>query len=338
MDDVTKPGVLSDKDSASGVLAGAAIAEEVETAQAEPVRARRGLFTTRADNVPGGIIMMILATILFAGSSAASKWLVAEYPVGEVLFLRSFASLIGAATMILPVSGLSVYATRRPRDHLLRGLSQTISQLALLLAFSLMPLAGAVAINFSAPLFAALVSIVWLKEPAGFVRGTALVVGFLGVLVVTNPGGNTLTLGALFALTNAVLYGTVTVAVRGMTRTESPNTLVMWMLTVLAFFHSFLLFFGWRTPALFDGVLLFGTGFVNAVGQWFWTKALQLAPAPAVTPFYYLMLVWALGFGYLLWGDIPTLSLLMGSGIVVGTGLFLFLREARLQRSLAGAR
>jgi drug/metabolite transporter (DMT)-like permease len=247
------------------------------------------------------------------------------------------SSLIGGAAVILPVTGLSVYATHRPRDHLLRGLSQSISQLALLLAFSLMPLAGAVAINFSAPLFAALVSIVWLKEPAGFVRGTALVVGFVGVLIVTDPGANSLTLGALFALVNAVMYGTVTVAVRGMTRTESPNTLVIWMLTVLAFFHSFLLFFGWRTPSLRDAVFLFGTGFVNAVGQWFWTKSLQLAPAPAVTPFYYLMLVWALGFGFLLWGDVPSPSLLLGSGIVVATGLFLFLREARLQQSLTAA-
>jgi drug/metabolite transporter (DMT)-like permease len=292
----------------------------------------------RADNVPSGILMMIAATVLFAGASAASKWLVAEYPVGEVLFLRSFASLIGGAAVILPVTGLSVYATRRPRDHLARGLSQSISQLALLLAFSLMPLAGAVAINFSAPLFAAVVSIVWLKEPAGFVRGSALLIGFVGVLIVTNPGANSLTLGALFALVNAVMYGTVTVAVRGMTRTESPNTLVMWMLTVLTFFHSFLLLFGWRTPSLVDAALLFGTGFVNAIGQWFWTKSLQHAPAPAVTPFYYLMLVWALIFGFVLWGDVPSASLLIGSGIVVTTGLFLFLREARLQQALSAAR
>src|SRR5271170_270332 len=288
----------------------------------------------RADNVPSGILMMIAATVLFAGASAASKWLVAEYPVGEVLFLRSLASLIGGAAVILPVTGLSVFATRRPRDHLARGLSQSISQLALLLAFSLMPLAGAVAINFSAPLFAAVVSIVWLKEPAGFVRGSALLIGFVGVLIVTNPGANSLTLGALFALINAVMYGTVTVAVRGMARTESAKTLVMWQLSVLAFFHSFLLFFGWRSPTLLDAAMLFGTGFANAAGQWFWTKSLHLAPAPAVTPFYYLMLVWALMFGFLIWGDVPSAELLLGSAIVVATGLFLFLREARLQRSL----
>jgi drug/metabolite transporter (DMT)-like permease len=286
----------------------------------------------RTDDVPRAILLMIVATILFAGASAASKWLVGIYPVGEVLFLRSLSSLIAGAAVILPVSGLSVFATQRPRDHILRGMSQSISQLSLLLAFSLMPLAGAVAINFSSPLFAALVSIVWLRERAGAARWAALLIGFIGVLIVTNPGANSLTLGALFALVNAIMYGSVTVAVRGMTRTESANTLVIWQLTVLAFFHSFLLFFGWRWPTLLDAVLLFGTGFTNAIGQWFWTKALHLAPAAAVTPFYYLMLVWSLIIGFLVWGDVPTLSLLIGSAIVVTTGLFLFLREARLQR------
>ena len=286
----------------------------------------------RTEDVPRGILMMILATALFAGASAASKWLVGEYPVGEVLFMRSLSSLIAGAAIILPVSGFSVYATTRPRDHLLRGMSQSISQLCLLIAFSLMPLAGAVAINFSSPLFAALVSIVWLKERAGWVRGGALLIGFIGVLIVTDPGANSLTIGALFALVNAVMYGTVTIAVRGMTRTESANTLVIWQLSVLAFFHSFLLLFGWRSPTPLDAAMLFGTGLTNAVGQWFWTKSLHLAPAPAVTPFYYLMLVWSIAIGFLVWGDVPTASLLIGSAIVVATGLFLFLREVRLQR------
>ena len=305
-------------------------------APATPAELKR--MVGRTDDVPRGIVLMIVATILFAGASAASKWLVGIYPVGETLFIRSLASLITGAAMILPMSGLSVYATQRPRDHILRGMSQSVSQLSLLLAFSLMPLAGAVAINFSSPLFAALVSIVWLRERAGFARWAALLIGFVGVLIVTNPGANSLTLGALFALVNAIMYGSVTVAVRGMTRTESANTLVIWQLAVLTFFHSFLLVFGWRWPTPLDAAMLFGTGFVNAVGQWFWTRALHLAPAAAVTPFYYLMLVWALVIGFAVWGDVPSISLLIGSAIVVATGLFLFLREARLQQSLHASR
>ncbi len=289
------------------------------------------------DHVPRGILCMVVATVLFATASALTKWQVGLYPVGEVVFLRSLSSLAVCAVVMLPVTGFSVFATRRPRDHLARGLSQATSQTLFALAFTLMPLAGAVSINFSAPLFAALVSIVWLKERASPARWGALLTGFLGVLIVTNPGANSLTLGALFALGNAILYGSVTVAVRGMTRTESANTLIIWQLATIAFFHSFLLLFGWRIPAPIDAAMLFGSGFANAIGQYFWTQALRLAPATAVAPIYYLMLVWALIYGFVIWGDVPTVGLLVGSAIVVASGLFLFWREARLQRGVAKA-
>ncbi len=182
------------------------------------------------DHVPRGIICMIAATVLFAITAALAKWLVATYPIGEVVFFRSFFSLVICAAFILPVTGLSVFATRRPGEHIARGLSQSISQTFSVIAFMLMPLAGAIAINFSAPLFSALLSIVWLKERAGAARWIALLAGFFGVLIVANPGADSLTLGALFALGNAVMYGSVTVAVRGMTKTESANTLLMWQM------------------------------------------------------------------------------------------------------------
>ena len=104
------------------------------------------------DDVPRGIMAMIGASLLFAISSAIAKSQVATYPVGEVMALRSLSSFFVCAAVILPVTGLSVFATRRPRDHLARGLSQSISQTFTVIAFSLMPLAGAIAINFSAPL------------------------------------------------------------------------------------------------------------------------------------------------------------------------------------------
>ena len=143
-----------------------------------------------------------------------------------------------------------------------------------------MPLAGAIAINFSAPLLAALLSIVWLKERAGAARWFALLAGFCGVLIVANPGTDSLTLGALFALGNAMMYGSVTVAVRGMTATESANTLLMWQMLTIAVFHSLpaavRLPHGRRRSTRRILVL---SGVANAAGQYFWTRALQLAPA-----------------------------------------------------------
>jgi uncharacterized membrane protein len=159
-----------------------------------------------------------------------------------------------------------------------------------------------VAINFSAPLWSALLSVLWLRERAGLTRWIALLAGFAGVLIVTNPGADSLQLGALFALSNAVMYGSVTVAVRGMTATESTDTLLMWQMVTIAGFHTLLLLFGFRWPTPLDAIMLIAGGVANAAAQYLWTWALHLAPATAVSPFFYLTLVWVMAIGYLVWG------------------------------------
>jgi drug/metabolite transporter (DMT)-like permease len=283
----------------------------------------------RREHVPLGILYMVGATLVFSASSACSKWLVATYPIGEVLFTRSLVSLITCALFILPTTGIAVFRTGRLRHHVLRSFSQFVSQSCLIIAFSLMPLAGAVAINFSAPLFATLISIVLLKEKVGLARWTALLVGFIGVLIVTIPGAGPLQVGALFALTNAVLYGTVTAAVRGMTATESAATLTLYQLLLITGFFALVAPFGFIMPTWNHWGLIVFNGVANAVGQYWWTKSLHLGPASAIAPFFYLSLVWAAVVGYLVWGDVPTIGLLIGSAIVVASGLFLLWREAR---------
>lgn len=272
---------------------------------------------------------MVGATVMFATSSAVSKWQLEIYPFGEVLFARSLTSLVLCTMFVLPHTGMGVFRTNRLRDHVGRGLSQASSQAFIMVAFSLMPLGDAVAINFSAPLFATLFAALWLKEAVGAARWTALLVGFAGVLIVTQPGAGSFQVGSGFALANAILYGTVTVAVRGMTATESALTLMMWQMVLTAFFHAFLLVFGAAWPSPLDALMLAGSGAFNALGQYWWTRALQIAPAPAVTPYYYMSFVWAMILGFVVWGDVPTAALLTGSAIVVGSGLFLLLREAR---------
>lgn len=283
----------------------------------------------RREHVVLGILFMVGATVMFATSSAISKWQLETYSFGEVLFSRSLTSLILCSIFVLPRTGMGVFRTSRLGDHVGRGLSQASSQAFIMIAFSMMPLGDAVAINFSAPLFATLFAALWLKEAVGLARWTALLVGFAGVLIVTRPGPGSFQLGTAFALANAILYGTVTVAVRGMTATESALTLMMWQMVLTAVFHSFLLAFGVAWPSAFDAVMLATSGALNALGQYWWTRALQSAPAPAVTPYYYMSLVWAMIFGFVVWGDVPTTALLTGSAIVVGSGLFLLLRETR---------
>jgi drug/metabolite transporter (DMT)-like permease len=283
----------------------------------------------RREHIPLGIAYMIAATVLFAGSAAATKWLLATYPVGEVLFVRTVGSLAVVAAIILPFTGLAVLRTSRFTAHGVRALSQGTSQTLIVLAISLLPLASAFAINFSAPLFATLVSAVVLREKVGGARWAALAVGFAGVLIITNPGTGTFQLGALFALANAIMYGSVTAGVRGMTTTESAETLTMYQMLLLTLFFAFMLPLGFVMPTPIDWAAMLLSGVANGLGQYWWTRALHLAPVGAVAPFHYFMLVWTIVLGFAIWHDVPTPTLLIGSAIVVASGLFLLWRETR---------
>jgi len=282
---------------------------------------------TRVERIPLAIAYILAATFVFTCTSALSKWLIAKYPIGEVVFLRAFVPLIGLSLFVLPRFGLSVFRTRKLKGHVLRGATQSCSQIFLLIAFSLMPLASAIAINFSAPIFATFASILMLRERVGAVRWSALIVGFLGVLIVTNPGPNTFTVGALFALANAVMYGTVTAGVRGLTKTESTETLTMYQMLLMSTAFALMLPFGFRLPTFGDGVWLVLNGVGNGIAQYWWTRALHLAPTSAVAPFQYFTLIWAMLLGFAVWGDLPTLSLLIGGAVVAGSGLCLLWQE-----------
>jgi drug/metabolite transporter (DMT)-like permease len=286
----------------------------------------------RQERIRLAIAYVVSAGAIFSFSSAASKWLVETYPVGEVLFSRVFVSFILFAAFVLPTAGFAVFRTRRPIAHVLRSTSQATSQCLLLLAFSMMPLASATAISFAAPLFAVLASLIFLKEPVGAPRWVALCAGFLGVLIVTQPGTETFQIGALFALGNALLFGTVTAGVRGMTTTESVETLTIWQLLLLSTIYGLTLPFAFLMPTWSDVPLIVVNGVTNLLGQYWWTRAIHLAPTSVVAPFQYLSLIWAMIFGFAVWGDVPTVGLLFGSAIVVGSGLFLLWNESRPKR------
>jgi drug/metabolite transporter (DMT)-like permease len=291
----------------------------------------------RTEHVPLGIVYMLAATIVFAASQALSKWLVAELPVAEVLFYRALGSLALCSLLILPQTGLAVFRTRRLGAHIGRNITQATAQSFFIIALMTMPLGGVVAINFSSPIFAALFAALYLHEKIGRARGLALVVGFLGVVLVASPAAGTFNIGLAFAVANAVMFGSVTAAVRGMTATESTETLTMYQMVLLtAGFTLALPLFGFTWPSAAVTGLLLANGLLNGIGQYWWTRALSLAPPAAVGPFYYFTLVWAMMLGFLVWGDLPTVWLLMGSAVVAGSGLYLLWHE-KTRRAAARA-
>jgi drug/metabolite transporter (DMT)-like permease len=291
----------------------------------------------RRNQVPLGIAYMAGSTAMFAGGNAVVKWQLAAYPLGEVAFGRTLFAFLTVVAIVLPRAGRGVLRTRRYREHLQRGLSQFGSMLCWFLAVSVLSLGSATALGFAAPLFTTLLSIVILKEKVGIHRWSALIVGFVGVLIITHPGTGTLTWGAAFALTNAVLISTVAIAIRRMSMTESTETLTLYQMSIMTLCTAGLLTLGFRAPQLHDALMIALAGVGNGIAQFWWTRSLSLAPPSAVVPFNYLSLVWAMILGFAVWGDVPTPGLLVGSAIVVASGLYILWRETVHRRRRAVA-
>jgi len=279
------------------------------------------------DEVRRGILYMIAAVFLFALINAAVKLSVASVPVTEVMFFRCLFALLPTSLLVLGHGGWRTLRTRRINWHITRALVQFASMSCIFMAFKLMPLADAVALSFSAPLFMTLFSIPILGERVGPYRWSAVLIGFVGVLVMARPGAGTLTLGAMFAIANAVLSASVTIGIRRLSVTESSSTLVFYQTSITAVFAALLLPFGWVTPSGQELLLLALIGLGSGCAQYLWAQAFRFAPAAVAAPFSYMSMIWAMSLGYLLWGDLPTQALLVGAAIVAASGLFIAYRE-----------
>src|SRR5262249_15353597 len=146
------------------------------------------------------------------------------------------------------------------------------------------------------------------------------------------PGHDGFQIGAAFALLNAVMISTVAIAIRRMSMTESTETLTLCQMALMTVFTVVLLLFGWRTPTWFDLGLLALAGVGNGIAQFWWTKALHIAPPSAVVPFQYLSLVWTGSLGFVVWGDVPAWSVVGGAVVVVASGLYILWRETVRRR------
>jgi drug/metabolite transporter (DMT)-like permease len=293
--------------------------------------------TPSPEEVRRGIAYVITSVFIFSVVNAAVKWLVATYPVTEVVFFRCVFALVPCVVLVMTHGGLASLRTRRLRDHALRAGSQFLSMVFIFIAFGMMPLADAVAIQFASPLFLTVLSIFLLGERVGIHRWSAVLVGFAGVLVMVQPGPGMFASGALFALGNALISASVTIAMRRMSLTESSTTLVAWQGLVTSLLSVCLLPFGWVTPGAFDLALLIGVGAFSGVGQFCWTQGFRYAPAAVAAPFSYMSMIWALAFGFALWGDVPTVTLLAGGVVVAGSGLYILYRETVRRRQAVSA-
>lgn len=287
------------------------------------------------DAAAQGIGFMLLSTLLFSAMDALVKWVSADYPLGQIMFFRSLFAFLPLALFISRSGGVAVLRTKRPGSHLWRGAVGLVAMACTFGAVILLPLADAVALARSGPLFLTALSVPLLGEKVGPRRWSAVVVGFIGVLIMMRPGAGVFDPAALLAIAAAILYALAMIAVRQLSATERPATIVFYFTVFVTIASGLSLPFQWTTPAGADLLLLAAVGLLGGFAQIAMTQAFKLAPVALVGPFEYTALVFAIFFGYLLWGDVPDAFLLTGAAIVVGSSLYILHRETKLGQGRA---
>lgn len=275
-----------------------------------------------------GITMMLLGILLFSVNDVLGKWLVATYTVGQVVLLRSVAALIVIAPFVVKQG---IGRTLRPERPWLQTLRVTLGSCEVALfywAVSYLPLADTMTLWLAAPVWAVILAALLLGERVDAGRWLAVIVGFVGVAVALNPSGQSLTLPAVIALVGSVSFAAMMIMARQLRGTPDV-TLVAWQ-TLGAFVMGLVLLpFGWTTPSLAHIGLLGLLGIVAMAAHLCVTRSLKLAEASVVVPYQYTLIVWALIFGWFIFGDWPLLSMLIGSGLIVAAGLALLVLERR---------
>jgi drug/metabolite transporter (DMT)-like permease len=282
---------------------------------------------SRIEDVRLGILYMIASVLLFSMQNAIGKWLAQTYPIPMLVCFRSAVALLPSFFLVLR-GGICVLRTRRLGAQFGRAVIWGGSNVASFFAYHLLPLADAIALTFAAPRFLTALSWPMLREPVGRERWIAVTVGFGGVLIMAHPSGAGSWIGVTNALLCAICNALGTLTVRGLTRTEATASIVFYTALFMTLMASPALPFYWVTPRPVDLVLCCSIGLIGGVSQYWTTQALYYAPAAAVSPFNYTALIWGSILGFMVWGDLPTLAMVVGTAVVTATGLYLLRHEA----------
>ncbi|HEY4250693.1 MAG TPA: DMT family transporter [Roseomonas sp.] len=277
-----------------------------------------------------GILCMCFAGALFSLMGGTAKLLGASYSSLQVSWARAFIHLVFLAALFLPGAGLAVLRSRRPRLQLARAAMLTTSNLCFFYAITFIPLAKASAISLTAPLIVAILAWPMLQERTTPMRVAAVLAGFLGVVVIVQPGGELFHWASLFVLASATAYGVYQILTRRVAPYDPPMTSALWAPLIGATGLLLVQPFVWRTPADWGDLGLFlACGTLGAVGHYFVARALTFAPANIISPFQYVQLLGATCVGWLIFDHLPDAHTWAGAAIIVASGLLLAWAQAR---------
>jgi drug/metabolite transporter (DMT)-like permease len=277
-----------------------------------------------------GILLMMGATALFICMNSAVKYLSAHLPALELIWARVLGHTVFVTALFAPThGGWRLFVTRKPRVQLARSILLVSSTAFFFSAIGHVPLADATAISFTAPLIVALLAGPMLGERITPGHWIALLVGFTGTLVVVRPTGSGVNLHALLVLGSAACYAGYQLLTRRVAGIDPPETSVSYSALVGTVILSLLVPFWWQTPdRLAHWLLLAALGLLGGLGHYLVARAFMWAAASIISPFHYMQLIWAAILGYLLFGDVPGASTWLGALLIMGSGLFVAIRES----------
>jgi drug/metabolite transporter (DMT)-like permease len=282
------------------------------------------------DHVVSGILCRIGSGLSFSTMGALFKLASSGgFSAPELVFYRSLFSLPVVLLWVLKRESVAALRPNNPLAHVWRSSLGLLSMGLTFQALIMLPLADATAINFTAPIFATILSFLVLKEHVGIHRWGAVMIGFAGVLIVANPGGSNLpALGVLIALIAATGQAGVTTTLRHLQRSENVVSIVFWFAIAGIVVGGLLMpFFAHERPAAAFALVIAG-GFAGGIGQLLMTTSLR-APVSVVSAFDYLQIVAATIYGWLLFSDVPRLSTVLGATLIAASGLYTAWREHR---------
>lgn len=277
-----------------------------------------------------GILLVVIATVGFSVMHVLVRYLSSELHPIQISFFRNAFGLLVFAPWLLKF-GVGVMSTRRLGLHGVRAVLNVSAMFAYFTALSIAPLAQVTALGFTAPIFAALLSVLLLGERFRFRRWAALAIGFVGTLVILRPGIQPIDLGSMLVLISAVLWGVTMIVIKMLARTESSMAITGYMnlfLTILSIGPA--LYF-WQMPRPETWIWLLLIGVTGTLAQVAFAQALKEADAGVVMPFDFLKLVWISIMGFILFAEVPDIFIWLGGAIVFSSTSYLAYRESRLR-------
>jgi drug/metabolite transporter (DMT)-like permease len=282
----------------------------------------------RETRILRAVAYIVVATVLFVIMNAGVKVLRASIPTVELIWVRSLGHLIFVVALFAPAAGgWRLFATRKPGLQVARSVMLLASTSFFFTAIGLVPLADATAISFTSPFIVAALAGRFLGERVGADHWIAIGLGFVGALVVIRPGAGTSPY-AVLVLGSAACYAAYQLLTRRVAGFDRPETSVAYSALVGTGLLSLVVPFYWVTPErLWHWGVLAMLGLFGGLGHYYVARALMWGPASIISPFHYVQLVWAAVVGYLVFGDVPPVWTWLGSAVIIGSGLYIALRE-----------